>query len=88
MDVDVVKLIDGAIPPGRHTEETDWLAPYELLPREIAPHEAPEQPETWSREEVRRVLCAHADALSRFDDLLRGDVRLLDEAVGRRRLRS
>jgi hypothetical protein len=84
IEVVVVKLVDGYLPPYDETESTHYAGVVSLasLRGETANDL---ELRSLSGEELRRVLGRSAEVVKQFGDILRGDFRRFDEAIAERR---
>jgi hypothetical protein len=86
VEVFLVRLVDGELPPYDETEATHYADAVSLAALARGePNPADYRLTALSREELRRVLRWNAGVIQEFEDVLRGDFPRFEEAIAARR---
>jgi HsdM N-terminal domain len=83
VEVLVVKLVDGQLPPYDETESTHYVDVVTLA--SLRGETVDLELRSLSGEALRRILSRSAEVVKGFGDILRGDLRRFDQAIGERR---
>jgi hypothetical protein len=87
VEIFLVKLVDGELPPYDETEATHYIDTVSLaaLARGDEPSPHAYRLQSLTRDELSRVLRWHADVVREFGDILGGDFGRFEEAIAARR---